>query len=89
MLTASRRCWRRVKSPTTWAPWAIGRPSEIRLVARLAAEDARSPDRAYDAYVSLAKYLEELHAALRERRIFDPPCCGGFTVSFDALREMR
>lgn len=61
--------------------WAIGRPSEIRLVARLAVIDVRRAlRRDFDAYLSLAAYVDELHAALRERQIFDPPCCGGYTA---------
>jgi hypothetical protein len=61
--------------------WGIGRADEVRLVARLAVLDnRRALRRDFDAYVRLAAYLDDLHAALRERRIFDPPCCGGYTA---------
>lgn len=61
--------------------WGVGRASEVRLIAQLAVFDTRRAlRRDFDAYVSLAAYLDELHAGLRARRIFDPPCCGGYTA---------
>jgi len=61
---------------------AVGRPSEIRLVATLAIVDVRTAIRRdFDAHVSLGPYLDELHAALRDRRIFAPPCCGSYTAN--------
>lgn len=66
--------------------WALGRPSEIRLVATLAVADVTSGvSREFDAYVSLAGYLDELHGALVGFAMHDPPCCGGYTECAGAL----